>query len=100
MHMHMHMQEYKNLCKSLSNQVFNLTNRINEIGNQFLKFKSEVARRVLGNEIKIEKIENKRDTNMDSITKKVNRNSTNIINLKKSRTSLPQTRESKQTSKN
>ena len=71
------MQEYKNLC----NQVFNLTNRINEIGNQFLKFKSEVAGRVLGNEIKIEKIENKRDTNMDSITKKVDRNSTNIGNI-------------------
>ena len=52
-----------------------------EIGKQFLKFKSEVAGRVLGNEIKIEKIENKRDTNMDSITKKVDRNSTNIGNI-------------------
>ena len=75
------MQEYKKLCKSLSNQVFHLTNRINEIGNQFLKFKNEVAGRVLGNEIKIEKIENKRDANMDSITKKVDRNSTNIGNI-------------------
>ena len=75
------MQKYKIACENLSKQVFNLTNNLNDMENHFLEFKSEIAGRVLGNEIIIEKLGTKKDASMDKLCKRVDIITTKIGNL-------------------
>ena len=53
--------------KDLVTQMVNLTNRINSIEKQFLDFKSNIAGRVLGNEISVEQAGNIKGSQLENI---------------------------------
>ena len=71
----------KNNYDIITKQVFDLTKRINDIGEKFLKFKENIAGRVLGNELKMEKLEKKSAPDTKAIHKKIDENKNRIGNI-------------------
>ena len=72
------MTKYKTDCKNLATQLFTFTNKLNEIEREFYKFKTDIAGSVLGNELNIDKLKEKKDSILDKLNRRIDKNATNI----------------------
>ena len=72
------MQLNKTDYKNISTLIFNLTNRVNKIEDQLSEFQASIAGRVLGTELEIEQIKNKKDKMVDNISRRVDQKTTKI----------------------
>ena len=68
----------KKNCATILKKIFELTNRVNDIEQNYLHFKADIAGRVLGNELKIEKIDKTKEPDTKAIHKKINENNNRI----------------------
>ena len=73
----------KKTCETLGSKMFELTNRVESMLQQFSEFKSNIAGRVLGIEIKLESIEKNNEPKLTGVHKKIEVNKTRIDNILK-----------------